>query len=172
MLQFFHAHASRPQWTLVLAAIVCFGCGAGTVEAQLHRRLVERGEAARLGLDRAWFAQVELDRARNEVERAILAGDHLIVLTTAGVVQLLDANTGESLWTAPIGNPDYPSLGPAANDSAIAILNGSTLYVLDRKDGRPLTIRPVGGAPGASPALSNDYVFVPLINGRIEGYPL
>jgi outer membrane protein assembly factor BamB len=54
----------------------------------------------------------------------------------------------------------------------VALLNGSTLYVLDRADGRPIIVRPVSGAPGASPALAKEHVFVPLINGRIEGYPL
>jgi outer membrane protein assembly factor BamB len=63
-------------------------------------------------------------------------------------------------------------LGPAANDKFVALVNGSTLYVLDRADGRPIIMRPVGGAPGAAPALTSAYVFVPLVNGRIEGYPL
>jgi outer membrane protein assembly factor BamB len=52
------------------------------------------------------------------------------------------------------------------------VLNGSTLYVLDRTDGRPVNIRRVGGAPGAAPAVSQKYVFVPLVNGRIEGYSI
>ena len=54
----------------------------------------------------------------------------------------------------------------------MAVLNGSTLYVLDRVDGKPVFIRRVGGAPGAAPALAKDYVFVPLVNGRMEAYPL
>ena len=44
--------------------------------------------------------------------------------------------------------------------------------MLDRKDGKPAIIRPVGSAPGAAPALSENYVFVPLVIGRIEAYPL
>jgi outer membrane protein assembly factor BamB len=87
-------------------------------------------------------------------------------------VQELDALTGKTYWTAPIGNENYPSLGPAGNDKFVAVLNGSTLYVLDRKDGKPAIIRSVGGAPGAAPALSNSYVFIPLVTGRIEAYPL
>ena len=102
----------------------------------------------------------------------MIAGDHLIVLTTAGVVQNFDALSGATHWVAPFGNPLYPSLGPAVSDKFVALVNGSTLYVLDLKDGRPTKIRRVGGAPGASPALSSNYVFVPLTNGRVEGYPL
>jgi outer membrane protein assembly factor BamB len=123
-------------------------------------------------LERAWFAQIRLDRARNRVERAILANDRLDVLTTASVLQELNALTGETLWIAPVGNPNYPSLGPSANQELIALVNGSTLYVLDRADGRPVKIRRVSGAPGAAPALTQEKVFVPLLSGRVEGYPL
>jgi outer membrane protein assembly factor BamB len=76
------------------------------------------------------------------------------------------------MWIAPVGNPDHPSLGPAASEKHVALLNGSTLYVLDRVDGKPVLVRPVGGAPGAAPAIGEKYVFVPLAVGRIEGYPL
>jgi outer membrane protein assembly factor BamB len=140
--------------------------------AQPGRQLVSQEESRHLGLERAWFAQVQLDRSRNRVERAVLTRDRLTVLTSSGLVQEFNARTGETLWTATIGNPRYPSLGPAANEKFVAMVNGSTLYVLDRADGRPIIMRPVGGAPGAAPALTSSYVFVPLVNGRIEGYPL
>jgi outer membrane protein assembly factor BamB len=142
------------------------------VGAQAERRLVSQEDARHLGLERAWFAQLRLDRARNRVERAVLTKDRLTVLTSSGLVQELNALTGETLWIATLGNARHPSLGPAANDKFVALVNGSNLFVLDRADGRPVIMRPVGGAPGAAPALTNAYVFVPLVNGRIEGYPL
>ncbi|MEX0610745.1 MAG: PQQ-binding-like beta-propeller repeat protein [Pirellulales bacterium] len=141
-------------------------------DAHAAGRLTTESDARRLGLKRAWFTQVRLDPARNHVERAVLVGDRLSVLTTAGVLQEINALTGETVWTAPIGNPDYPSLGPAVSERHVALLNGSTLYVLDRADGRPVIARQVGGAPGAAPALSREHAFVPLLTGRIEGYPL
>jgi outer membrane protein assembly factor BamB len=134
--------------------------------------LISREQARRLGLERAWFGQVQLDRSRNRVERAILAGDRIDVLTTAGVVHEFNALTGETLWIASIGNPNYPSLGPSASQQHVAVLNGLTLYVLDRTDGRPVKIRRTGGAPGAAPALASQHVLVPLVRGRIEGIPL
>jgi outer membrane protein assembly factor BamB len=154
---------------VVTAACAWAVCGSSWA---IEQRLVSDPQARHLGLERAWFAQVRLDPARNKVERAVLNGDRLTVLTTAGVVQEFDALTGRTFWIAPIGNPDFPSLGPAANSHYVALLNGSTLYVLDQKDGKPILIRPVGGAPGAAPAISEKYVFVPLVMGRIEAYPL
>jgi outer membrane protein assembly factor BamB len=135
-------------------------------------RLISREDARHLGLERAWFAQVRLDRARNQVERAVLANDRLVVLTTAGVVQEMNAQTGETLWIASVGNPQYPNLGPAVSEQHVALINGSTLYVLDRSDGRPVKVRRIGGAPGAAPALTKGHVLVPLLNGRVVGFPL
>jgi outer membrane protein assembly factor BamB len=140
--------------------------------AHAVERLMSRDEARSLGLERAWFAQVRLDRARSQVQRAILVGDRLTVLTSVGLVHEFNAVTGETIWTAPVGNENFPSLGPAADDKYVAVVNGSTLFVLRREDGRPVLDRRVGGGPGAAPAVAAEYVFVPLINGRMEGYPL
>ncbi len=156
----------------VFAASVILGLDAMGTSARGARRLVTDAEARHLGLQRAWTSQVRLDPARNRVERAVLEGDRLTVMTSAGVVQEFNALTGETMWIAPIGNPDHPSLGPSSSGKFVALINGSTLYVLDKTDGKPIVVRPVGGAPGAAPAVAENYVFVPLAMGRIEAYPL
>jgi outer membrane protein assembly factor BamB len=157
---------------MLFSAAVLLTASALVPPAQSARRVVDQQNAHRLGLTRAWFAQVRVDPAQHRVESAILTGDRLTVLTTAGVIHELNALTGETVWVAPIGNADYPSLGPTANDQFVALVNGSTLYVLDRSDGKPILVRRVGGAPGAAPAVAKSYVFVPLVTGRIEGYPI
>lgn len=158
---------------IAIAAVTLAFC-TSTLSATVRTggRLIPQEDLKRIGLTRAWFGQVKLNPARNQVERAIFKGGRITVLTTGGVVHEFDAETGETLWTASIGNENYPSLGPAANDQFVALVNGSTLYVLDRTDGRPTLIRQVGGAPGAAPAMAERYVFVPLVKGRVEGYPL
>jgi PQQ-like domain len=143
-----------------------------TARSQIGIGLISQQQAHRGGMQRAWFARAEVNPARSEVVRWILSGDQLLVVTNAGIIQALDANTGQSLWVTSVGNPDYPSLGPGTNEKYAALVNGSTLFVLDRSNGRILSERQVGGAPGAGPALSKNYVFVPLVTGRIEGYPL
>jgi outer membrane protein assembly factor BamB len=156
--------------TMLAVGALSIGLARGTAFGE--HRLIDHDDAAHLGLTRAWFTQVRLNAGYTHVVRAKLEGDRLTVLTSAGVVQELDARTGKTHWIAPIGNPNYPSLGPAGNDKFVAVVNGSTLYVLDRKDGKPAIVRSVGGAPGAGPALSTSYVFIPLVRGRIEAYPL
>jgi outer membrane protein assembly factor BamB len=172
MRTFSHAARGSSLSAATVALALCICTVTHETPAHAANRLLSQPQLNRLGLTRAWFAQVRMNPARSHVERAILTGGRLTVLTSAGVVQEFNAETGETLWTAPIGNEKYPSLGPAANDKFVALLNGSTLYVLDRTDGRPTIIQRVGGAPGAAPALAPNYVFVPLVKGRIEGYPL
>ena len=139
----------RRQTHVAVAAVVALALCGVVREVHAATRLLPQEELRQLGLVRAWFAQVRLDRSRNHLERAVLDDDQLTVLTNAGVVQQLNALTGETLWVAPIGNENYPSLGPACSDKYVALVNGSTLYVLDRVDGRPVIIRRIGGAPGA-----------------------
>src|SRR5687768_3683401 len=124
----------KPQARAALVVAISLLVISTTGHFALAARLISREDARHLGLERAWFAQVRLDRARNQVERAVLANDRLDVLTSAGVVQEFDAKTGETLWIASVGNPKYPNLGPAVSETHVALVNGSTLYVLDRTD--------------------------------------
>jgi outer membrane protein assembly factor BamB len=175
MLQAFEK-MSRPLWfvtKMLLRVILIFFVAINAAQlAHGSGRLSAQQDARQLGLIRAWFAQVRVDPSRYHVERAILVGDRLTVLTSGGIVHEFHALTGETMWVAPIGNSKYPNLGPAASDQFVAVINGSTLYVLDRTDGRPVLVRSISGVPGAAPALARDHVFVPLLNGRIEAYPL
>jgi outer membrane protein assembly factor BamB len=161
----------RP-YAVALAAAVLVSLYACESSAQVASRLLQRDQIARLGLTRAWFGQVDMDASRHKVARAVVAGDQIFVLTTGGTLQAFHAHTGETMWVASHGNPDWPSLGPAANEDLVAFVNGSTLYVLKRSNGEPTIVRRIGGATGAAPALSRTFCFVPMLNGRLEGYSL
>ncbi|MEM6798049.1 MAG: PQQ-binding-like beta-propeller repeat protein [Planctomycetota bacterium] len=134
--------------------------------------LIPEDLARRNGMQRAWFSQVQLNPARNEVANVVLDGDTLVAVTSAGVVHTMNANTGATLWTTRIGNPSYPSLGPSMSEKHIALVNGSTVYVLNRATGGEVLRRKLGGGAGGGPSLSSGHVFVPLFSGRIEGFHL
>ena len=81
----------------------------------------------------------------------------LYATTNRGVVQAINAETGRTLWAQKVGNTNYPTLEPAANDSVVAVVNGSTLYILGADDGKELWNRRIKGVPGAGAgAFSND----------------
>lgn len=134
--------------------------------------LVSSERARRHGLERMWFAQVNVDAARGRVSHWALHNDRLFSLSSSGTLQSLNAETGESLWTVRIGALNGVFAGPAVNEKFVALTSGTRLYVLDRKDGHVLWSRFLGSAGAAAPALSERYAFVGLLNGKVEGYPL
>lgn len=159
-----------PQVVLIalLAALCAIGSPANADPAS--GGLIANDAAQRYGLERAWFSQAQLDPSRHRVEHATLYGDQIVVLTTAGVVHVMDAETGATIWIQRVGNPDYPSLGPAVGDKHVSLVNGSTVYVLERQTGREVLQRRLGGGAAGGPALTAQHVFVPLFNGKIEAY--
>ena len=172
MLRFCGGCSRWQRFDFVLLAIVAVVGGAAAARAQVSSGLITQTQARTIGLERAWYASAQVDPAHSTFVRWILSRDQIVLLSNAGVVQLLDANTGQTLWTSDAGNPNYASLGPAANEEYVAIVNGSTLYLLDRHSGQIVNEIRLGSAPGGGPALSKDYVYAPLLSGRIEGHPL
>ena len=94
----------------------------------------------------------------------------LYATSERGLVHAIDAETGKTRWSASVGSPIHPTTMAAANDTHVSVLNGSTLYVLLATDGSTVWTKSVGGAPGAAPAMSDGFIFVPMINGAVETY--
>lgn len=163
-----HAILTRKPLGWLVIGLLMSVCSTNTMAGPLVSKMV----AHRVGLDRGWFTQVQMNAAYTQVSDWSLAHDELFVLTNVGLVHAIDANTGHTLWIARMGNPDYPSLGPAVNSHFVAIINGTTLFVLHRDSGRLAMEQRLGGAPGAKPVLTEHFVYTPLINGRMVGYPL
>ena len=70
---------------------------------------------------------------------------------------------------------------PPVDRQIVAVVNGSSLYLLDRRDGRPhmdvkhqqgWKIRLKSGAPGAGPLVTDDKVFVPTAAAQLEVYSI
>ncbi|MCA9264898.1 MAG: PQQ-binding-like beta-propeller repeat protein [Planctomycetales bacterium] len=91
----------------------------------------------------------------------------LYVQTDQGMIEALDAETGVNRWTLSPGNPAYPNMAPSANDRFTAIVNGSTLYLYDMAESKLAWKRQLRGAPGAGAIVSEEFVFAPLLNGRV-----
>jgi len=63
-------------------------------------------------------------------------------------------------------------LPPAANEKYVGAINGSTLYVLSTENGNVIWSRPAVSAPAAGPAMSEEYVFLPMTDGQVESFLL
>jgi outer membrane protein assembly factor BamB len=146
--------------------------GADRAVAAPGVQIIPETAAARHGLTRPWFTQAQVDRSRGKIEHMVLFDGTLFVQTDRGVLQTIDAETGRTLWAKELGRRDFPSMQPAINGEMVAVINGSTLYILHRPTGRLLWQRAVQGVPGAGPALSQLRAYVPMTDGLVLAYRL
>ena len=157
--------------TFVVVCAGALGWLAGTCQVWAAA-LIPEPTAAQHGLTRAWAAQVQVDPARGRLHNMVLEGGTLFVQTDQGVFEAIDAETGKRLWSTQVGERVFPTFSPGANPRFVALVNGSTLYLLNRFNGRLLWKTQLSGAPSAGPALSLQRVYVPLCNGMIVSYAL
>lgn len=86
------------------------------------------------GLTRGWFAQAAVAFEQYPVADAVYHSGELFVLSKAGSLTCFNAVTGEQRWMVRVGDPKNPYLPLGVGDSAVAVVNGSHLYVIGRKD--------------------------------------
>ena len=167
---------SRHLVLVAVLAAVSFPCDrAGAASGS---RVITRATAARHGLQRAWYTQIRLDPSRARlshlrlVQRTDQHPDTLFVQTNRATVHAIDAETGQTLWVRTVGQPHHPSTAVGANDKLVAVVNGTTLFVLNRTDGKMLWKDRVDGVPAAGPVLSQRRAFVPVLGGKVIAYRL
>ena len=147
-------------------------CADSRSSAGYPSGIIPQTDAARHGLKRAWFTQIQADRGRGRVTHVTMDRGMLFVETDRAMLHVIDAQTGATVWAKQVGRRDHPSLPPGANDKLVAVVNGSSLYVMNRFTGRLLWQTKVDGAPGAGPALSRQWAFVPMVSGLVMAYHL
>ncbi|MFN0021968.1 MAG: PQQ-binding-like beta-propeller repeat protein [Pirellulaceae bacterium] len=87
-----------------------------------------------------------------------------------GLVHAIDGETGKTKWASFVGDPRFPTSNCGASDDVVCVFNGSKIYVLKASDGTLNWEKAVAGAPVEGPAVTEDYIFVPLISGKVEAY--
>ncbi len=95
----------------------------------------------------------------------------LYALNSSNVLKAFDAETGAVRWTRQIGPRNQPVIGVAANDAMVAVVSGTRVYCIEADQGRVLWSKPCPSMPSAGPAVSHNYIFVPMINGALEAFP-
>lgn len=147
-------------WAVVASPSATFG------------QLIPEAAALRAGLTRKWFTQIVLDPARGRIEHIVLDEGTLFIATDQGILQAVDAETGQTLWAERVGKQGHPVLPPDANSNVVALLSGSHLYLVNRHSGRLLREIIVEGAPSGGIALSERFAYVPTVTGVVYAYRL
>ncbi len=164
---------ARTHIGLLLAACAVALAGANAAWAQGGRTtLVSQQQARRLGLTRAWATRIKMDSSRNRVHDITLHEGMLISVTDESMVQAFDAETGRTVWTTLVGHRAFPNTPVGASPLYVCVCNGSTLYVLSRRDGSLLFTRKLQGTPSAAPAVSDERVYIPTFAGAVESYEI
>jgi outer membrane protein assembly factor BamB len=107
-----------------------------------------------------------------QVESYVVPKITIYASSERGGMHAVDGETGRTLWTAVVGNPSYATSSPGANDKYVGVCNGSTLYIMRTSDGSVVWTKSMVGAPGLGVALTDDYVFIPMVNGQVESLAL
>lgn len=103
-----------------------------------------------------------------EINEHVVPDVVVVATSQRGLVQCLNGETGRTLWTNKVGSIRYPTTVAAINEESVAVVNGTTLYMLDRGDGHVVWERRTSHSASAAPAMSEELIFVPMIDGHVE----
>ena len=96
----------------------------------------------------------------------------LILVTSDGLVQALDAETGKLHWATPCGSSSAPAHPAQVSPAGVTVIHGEQLYLLDWETGKHRQARPLRYSTSNSVALCNDIAYVSDFTGRVEAYGL
>lgn len=161
----------RPRLLFVLSGLLQLLATAAPAQ-WYNVPLIPRWQAEQHGLKRAWFAQVPLDRARSKITSITLHSGALLVVTDQAMLHVIDAESGLIQWSYQAGDRRFQTLAAGANATCVAVVNGSTLSVLERSSGAIIFRRELTGVAERGAILSDTRVAVPMVLGPIEVYPL
>lgn len=128
--------------------------------------LVEQAEF-RKEILQAELASREEDAVVN-LTQFTLPKSTIFVLGSNSRLTALDADTGKVDWSTSFGSLRQPNIGLGASDNYLAAINGTTLFCFDVENGKLIWSRNCRYAPVAPPVVTEDKIFVPLLNGRME----
>lgn len=134
--------------------------------------LIEELGANRYGLTRSWYNQVRVHRAVAEVEHFLLHQGTIFAVSTDSRLHAIDAETGATLWIESLGLPSVICQMPSANSRMVGLIAGMDLIILDRVTGKRIFETAIHGVVGSGCVLSEKYVYVPQVTGRIMAWPL
>ncbi len=130
------------------------------------------GQEGARRLAEQFIRQLEARGLEAEIEEQQVPEITLYVTTDRAMVHAINAETGRTVWATVVGNPDFPTERVGVGEDYVAVLNGSSLYLLQRDTGRLIWTRRTYCVPAAGPAITPYQVVVPTYSGRVELYDL
>jgi outer membrane protein assembly factor BamB len=96
----------------------------------------------------------------------------LVLVTSDGMVQNFDAETGSLLWATACGSASAPAHPATVSPAGVTVVHGTDLYLLDWKTGIKLMRKPLIHGTSNAVIACNDIAFVSDFRGQVEAYGL
>lgn len=93
---------------------------------------------------------------------------YFVVVSSDGLIQTLDAETGAVLWRNTCASVNFPAAPACVSDAGIVVAQGPDLYLIDLKTGKHLAKRHMGRLSTAGVALTGTIAFVSSLSGQTE----
>jgi putative pyrroloquinoline-quinone binding quinoprotein len=155
----------------LILAICALATAPNFAVAQASRNvLIDQAAAQRHGLTRAWFSYLNVGGAQSPIVDVKFDRGTLFIQTGIATTHAIDGDSGRTLWVAQAGAARHPSLPLGVSETHVAVVNGTTLYVLDRATGQIEFTNTLHGVPSVGAAVTDEAVFVPNEAGQVEVY--
>jgi outer membrane protein assembly factor BamB len=139
-----------------------------TAELFTRPEIPSREVLDRLHLQVGWYTYLPVDGRKDGVFTVQLTGKEMLVQTRSGLIVSLDPETGRTYWRTAVGLPYRNWPGLAYNSTLVLVINGTSLYALDRATGARQWHFELTHSPAATPTADEEQVYIPLGNGRLS----
>ncbi|MFN3190880.1 MAG: PQQ-binding-like beta-propeller repeat protein [Aureliella sp.] len=121
---------------------------------------------------KAYAARLLGDAKSVEVSVVSVPDIRLIITTSDGLVQSIDAETGELVWSSACGPVHSPAFASALSPEGIVVVHGQKLFLLDYKTGKHRFQQELKYGATSGLVVCGDLAFVVDITGRVRAYGL
>ncbi|OAI55110.1 hypothetical protein AYO44_02935 [Planctomycetaceae bacterium SCGC AG-212-F19] len=126
----------------------------------------------RVGLKLAWKTALPVEDSRDGIATTQVVGDRIFVQLRNGAVLAINADTGQTIWRARVGQAYKVMVGLGFNYDSVFGVNGTRLFALDRASGRTKWESDLPNVPTAAPVADSMRAYVCLTGNRINVYRL
>lgn len=155
---------------LTILAGAFFSASTSFVFAAARTDVISTSQLRPLGLTRDWYFQVPVDRQRSKLSHMLYDDGVLFLVSDDAIMYAINAETGRFLWATEIGDRYTVILPPVVNSRLVTVINGSTISAFNRYTGTLVWQAICPGEPFAGCAMSEYYLYVPLLSGKIAAF--